>query len=79
MKAYIVPLGKELEGSDDLVPRNLAENVAAEWWNIGVIEELDPEEVDIKSESDFRKDAARMLTSPFSLLDTNAQNFIETI
>ena len=57
VKAQIVPPGKELEGADDLVLRNLAENIAAEGWKIRVIEELDPEEVDIKPESDFRKDA----------------------
>lgn len=57
VRAYIVPPGKELEGADDLVLRNLAENIAAEGWKIRVIEELDPEKVDIKPESDFRKDA----------------------
>ena len=57
VKAHIAPPGKELEGGDDLVLRNLAENVAAEGWKIRVIEELDPEAVEIRPESAFRKDA----------------------
>lgn len=57
VKARITPPGKELDGGDDLVLRNLAENVSAEGWKIQVIEELDPEDGDIKPESAFRKDA----------------------
>jgi hypothetical protein len=57
VKAHIVPPGKDLENADDLVLRNLAENVAEEGWKIRVIEELDPEKVKIEPESTFRKDA----------------------
>lgn len=57
VKAHIVPPDGELENSNELVLRNLAENVAADGWKIRVIEELDPESVNIEPESDFRKDA----------------------
>jgi len=57
VKALIAPPGRELEDGDDLVLRNLAENIAAEGWKIRVLEELDPEAVEIKPESAFRKDA----------------------
>jgi hypothetical protein len=57
VKAHIAPPGKDLEGGDELVLRNLAENIAAEGWKIRVLEELDPEGVEIKPESAFRKDA----------------------
>ena len=57
VKAHIVPPGGELEGGDELVLRNLAENISEVGWKIRVIEELDPEGVEIKPESAFRKDA----------------------
>ncbi len=57
VKAVIAEPGQELEGADDLVLRNLAENIAAEGWHIKIIEELDPESVDITPESDFRRNA----------------------
>ena len=57
VKAHIAPPGKDLENGSELVLRNLAENIAAEGWKIQVIEELDPESVEIKPESAFRKDA----------------------
>ncbi len=57
VKAMMAPPGTELEGGDDLVLRDLAENVSEEGWKIKVLEELDPESVDIAPESDFRKSA----------------------
>jgi len=57
VKAEIGPPGQTLEGGDQLVLRDLAENVAADDWSIKVLEELDPEAVDIRPESDFRKNA----------------------
>jgi hypothetical protein len=57
VKAVIAQPGQELEDADDLVLRNLAENIAAEGWHIKIIEELDPEDVNITPESDFRRSA----------------------
>jgi hypothetical protein len=57
VKAVIAEPGQELEGAAELVLRNLAENIAAEGWHIKIIEELDPESVDITPESDFRRNA----------------------
>ena len=57
VKAKIAPPGADLEGGEQLVLRDLAENVSADDWKIVVLEELDPESVDIKPVSDFRKDA----------------------
>lgn len=57
VKAEIAPPGATLEGGDQLVLRDLAENVAADDWSIKVLEELDPEAVDIRPESDFRKNS----------------------
>lgn len=57
VKAEIAPPGQTLEGGDQLVLRDLAENVAADDWSIKVLEELDPEAVDIRPESDFRKNS----------------------
>ncbi len=57
VKAKIAPPGTDLEGSDQLILRDLAENVSADDWKIAILEELDPESVDIKPVSDFRKDA----------------------
>ncbi len=57
VKAKIAPPGTGLEGGEQLILRDLAENVSADDWKIVVLEELDPESVDIKPVSDFRKDA----------------------
>ena len=57
VKAKIAAPGTDLEGSDQLILRDLAENVSADDWKIAILEELDPESVDIKPVSDFRKDA----------------------
>lgn len=57
VRAKIAPPGTGLEGGEQLVLRDLAENVAADDWKIVVLEELDPESVEIKPVSDFRKDA----------------------
>lgn len=57
VKAQIAPPGADLEGGEQLVLRDLAENVSADDWKIVVLEELDPESVDIKPVSDFRRDA----------------------
>lgn len=57
VRARIAPPGKNLPDGDSLVLRNLAENVAEDGWTIQVIEELDPESVEIKPQSAFRKDA----------------------
>ncbi len=57
VKAKIAPPGADLEGGEQLILRDLAENVSADDWKIVVLEELDPESVDIKPVSDFRKDA----------------------
>jgi hypothetical protein len=57
VKAQIAPPGKTLDGADRLILRNLAGNVSADNWTIKILEELDPETVDIRPESDFRKNA----------------------
>lgn len=57
VKAQIAPPGADLEGGEKLILRDLAENVSADDWKIVVLEELDPESVDIKPVSDFRRDA----------------------
>jgi len=55
VKALVAPPDRELDGADHLVLRDLAENVAAAGWKIKVLEELDPESVEIRPESEFRK------------------------
>lgn len=57
VRAMIAPPGQELDGGDQLVLRDLAENVAADDWAIKIIEELDPESVEIRPQSQFRKGA----------------------
>lgn len=57
VKAQIAPPGRDLAGSDELVLRNLAENVAARGWKIRVLDELDAESVQSVAVSAFRKDA----------------------
>jgi hypothetical protein len=46
-----------LEDGDQLILKNLAENVTSDQWTVKVLEELDPDEVDITPQSDFRKSA----------------------
>lgn len=57
VKAVIAQPEQKLEDADELVLRNLAENIAAKGWQIKIIEELDPENVNITPESDFRRNA----------------------
>ena len=57
VRAQITPPGRELADSDELVLRNLAENVAARGWRIRVLDELDAESVQSVAVSAFRKDA----------------------
>jgi hypothetical protein len=57
VRAQIVPPGRDLAGGDELVLRNLAENVAARGWKIRVLDELDAESVQSVAVSAFRKDA----------------------
>ena len=49
--------GKPLEGGSPLTLHNLAENVVSDAWQICILEELDPESIQIKPQSDFRKNA----------------------
>ena len=57
VRAQITPPGRDLADSDELVLRNLAENVAARGWRIRVLDELDAESVQSVAVSAFRKDA----------------------
>ena len=57
VKAEIAPPGRDLPGGEELVLRNLAENVGATGWKIRVLEELDAETVQSVPMSSFRKDA----------------------
>jgi hypothetical protein len=57
VRAKIAPPGRSMPGGNPLVLRNLAENVAEDGWTIQIIEELDPESVEIKPQSAYRKDA----------------------
>lgn len=55
VSALIAPPERELQDADRLVLRDLAENIAADGWKIRVLEEIDPESVDIRPVSDYRK------------------------
>lgn len=57
VRALVAPPGVELADSAPLSLMNLAENVASDQWRIRVLDELDPEAVDIRPCSDFRKNA----------------------
>lgn len=57
VKALVAPPGQPLPGAEELVLRNLAENVGARGWKIRVLEELDAESVQSVPMSSFRKDA----------------------
>jgi hypothetical protein len=56
-KVKIGPPEAPLENGDQLILRNLAENVVSDAWTIEVLEELDPDDIEITPESDFRKNA----------------------
>lgn len=49
--------GQPSAGGDQLILKNLAENVVSDAWSIQVLEELDPEAVTIRPQSAFRKSA----------------------
>jgi hypothetical protein len=57
VRAVVSPPGAPAPGSDQLLLNDLAENVCASDWTIRIIEEIDPETVDIRPQSDFRKSA----------------------
>ncbi len=57
VRAQVAPPGCELEGGERLILRNLMENVSSDQWKIKILEELDPESVEIRPQSDFRKSA----------------------
>ena len=57
VRARIAPPGSELEGGQQLILRDLVENVAADDWLIAVVEELDADAIQSKAVSEFRKDA----------------------
>jgi hypothetical protein len=57
VKARLLPPGAGEEDADQLVLRDLAENVAADDWKIVVLEEVDPDSTDISPQSDYRKSA----------------------
>lgn len=57
VKAMIAPPGQSLAESSQLVLLNLAENVSSDQWLIRIIEELDPEAISIRPQSEFRKKA----------------------
>lgn len=57
VKAQLFPPGQDGEGAANLVLRDLAENVSEDNWKIKILEEIDPESVDISPQSDFRKNA----------------------
>ena len=55
VKARLLPPGAAEENADQLVLRDLAENVAADDWKIVILEEVDPDTADISPQSDYRK------------------------
>lgn len=57
VRAMVAPPGVVLANSDQLVLRNLMENVGATGWSIRVVEELDAENLQSVAVSAFRKDA----------------------
>ncbi|MEZ5098665.1 MAG: hypothetical protein R3C15_02430 [Thermoleophilia bacterium] len=54
VRALLQPGGADAQG-DRLVLRNLAENVSADDWTIRILETLDPESVEIRPVSAFRR------------------------
>lgn len=57
VKARIGPPERAIAGGDRLVLKNLAENIVSDAWTIEVLEELDPEAIDISPQSAYRKSA----------------------
>lgn len=57
VKAQVGLPGQPIAGGDQLILKNLAENVVSSAWSIQVLEELDPEAVTIRPQSAFRKSA----------------------
>ncbi len=57
VRALVAPPGTGEAGADTLVLRDLAENVSAGDWSIRILEEVDPDSVDIRPQSDFRRSA----------------------
>lgn len=57
VRAVVTPPGAAGAGTDSLILRDLAENISANDWTIRVLEEVDPESVDIRPQSDFRRSA----------------------
>jgi hypothetical protein len=57
VRAQVAPPGHSLDGGTPLALMNLAENVSSDQWQIRVLEELDPEAVEIRPVSDFRRNA----------------------
>ncbi|MCX7178830.1 MAG: hypothetical protein NTX56_08680 [Proteobacteria bacterium] len=57
VKALIGQPSQPLPDGDHLVVKNLAENVVSDAWTIKVLEELDPESVNIRPQSAYRKSA----------------------
>ena len=58
VRARIAPPATALEKGVPLIIRDLVENVAADDWQIVVLEELDAEAMQSVPVSDFRKDAS---------------------
>lgn len=56
-RVKIGPPEAPIDNGDQLILKNLAENVTSDQWTVQVLEELDPDEVQITPESDFRKNA----------------------
>ena len=56
-RSIVAPPGRDLEGGVSLTVRNLAENIVSDAWKICILEVLDPESVDNKPQSDYRKSA----------------------
>ena len=57
VRAHIAPPGRKLDNGQQLILRDLVENVSADDWQIAVLEELDAEAVQSEPMSSFRKDA----------------------
>jgi hypothetical protein len=57
VKAQVGLPEQPIAGGDQLILKNLAENVVSSAWSIQVLEELDPEAVTIRPQSAFRKSA----------------------
>jgi hypothetical protein len=57
VRALIGPPERPLAGGDQLILKNLAENVSSDAWTISLLEELDVEAVAITPQSSYRKNA----------------------